>query len=127
MRGKTVEQLVAEAQENVGQTQAQAVKSAIEKQEQVVILDIRDKEEYAKEHLPGAISLPRGRIEVDIDEVVPDQDTKIVTYCGGKTRGTLSANTLKIMGYENVTVLSGGFRGWKAAGLPTEGEDEDNG
>ena len=71
--------------------------------------------------MAGAVSLPRVVIELDIDEIVPDQGTRIVTYCGGNTRGSLSAHTLKIMGHENVSMLNGGFRGWKADGLPVEG------
>ena len=121
MRGKTLDQLVAEAQANIRHISAEELKTAIENKESIVILDVRDKELYDSEHLPGAISLPRASIELEIDELVPDQDAKIVTYCGGKTRGSLSAHTLKIMGYDNACVLTGGFRGWKAAGLPTKG------
>jgi len=119
-RGKTLEQLVAEAKADIAHITADALKTAIEDNTPVVVLDVRDKELYEAEHLPGAISLPRAAIELDIDELVPDQDTKVVTYCGGNTRGTLSAHTLKIMGYENATVLVGGYRGWKAANFPTE-------
>ena len=119
MRGKTLEQLVNEAQANVGHMTADALHTAVEKSEPIIILDIRDKELYDAGHLPGAVSLPRAAIE--IDEIVPDQDTRIVTYCGGNARGSLSAHTLKIMGYENVSMLDGGFRGWKADGLPVEG------
>ena len=125
MRGKTLEQLVNEAQANVGHITAEALHTAIEKSEPIIILDIRDKELYDAGHLPGAVSLPRAAIELDIDEVVPDQDTRIVTYCGGNTHGSLSAHTLKIMGYENVSMLDGGFRGWKADGLPVEGEERE--
>ena len=120
MRGKTLEQLVAEAQAQIGHTAAETLKTAIDNNEPVVILDVRDKEQYDAEHLPGAISLPRAAIELEIDELVPDQDTHIIAHCGGNTRGSLSAHTLQIMGYENASVLTGGFRGWKAAGLPTE-------
>ena len=126
MRGKTLEQLVAEAQENIGHISADELNAGIENSEQIVILDVRDEELYEVEHLPGAISLPRADIELEIDEVVPDQDTKIVTYCGGKTRGSLSAHTLQIMGYENASILTGGFRGWKAAGLPTSEKKNSN-
>ena len=121
MRGKTLEQLVNEAQANVGHITADALHTAVEKSEPIIILDIRDKELYEAGHLPGAVSLPRAAIELDIDEIVPDQDTRIITYCGGNTRGSLSAHTLKIMGYENASMLDGGFRGWKANGLPVEG------
>ncbi len=124
MRGKTLEQLVAEVQAQIGHTSAETLKTAINNNEPVVILDVRDSELYDTEHLPGAISLPRAAIELAIDELVPDQDTHIVAHCGGNTRGSLSAHTLQIMGYKNASVLTGGFRGWKAAGLPTETEDE---
>ena len=124
MRGKTLEQLVVEAQAQIGHTSAETLKTAIDNNEPVVILDVRDKEQYDAEHLPGAISLPRAAIELDIDELVPDQDTHIVAHCGGNTRGSLSAHTLQIMGYKNASVLTGGFRGWKAAGLPIEKGDE---
>ena len=121
MRGKTLEQLLAEAKTNVGHISAAEL---TETEQPVIILDVRDEPDYDESHLPGAVSLPRGYIELDIDEVAPDQDVQIVTYCGGGTRATLSAQTLKIMGYENVSVLTGGFRGWKAQGLPTEKADD---
>ena len=124
MRGKTLEQLLAEAQAQIGHTSAETLKTAIDRNQSVVILDVRDEEQYEAEHLPGAISLPRAAIELEIDEIVPDQDTHIVAHCGGNTRGSLSAHTLQIMGYKNASVLTGGFRGWKAAGLPTEKGDE---
>ena len=120
MRGKTLEQLIAEAQAQIGHTSAETLKTAIDNNGSVVILDVRDKELYDAERLPGAILLPRAAIELEIDEIVPDQDTHIVAHCGGNTRGSLSAHTLQIMGYKNASVLTGGFRGWKAAGLPTE-------
>ena len=123
MRGKTLEQLVVDAQAQIGHTSAETLKTAIDSNEPVVILDVRDEEQYEAEHLPGAISLPRAAIELEIDEIVPDQDTRVVAHCGGNTRGSLSAHTLQIMGYKNASVLTGGFRGWKAAGLPTEKGD----
>lgn len=121
MRGKTLEQLLAEAKANVGHISAAEL---TETEQPVIVLDVRDESDYEEAHLPGAVSLPRGYLELDIDEVVPDQDAHIVTYCGGGTRATLSAQTLKIMGYENVSVLTGGFRGWKAENLPTEKADD---
>ena len=118
---KTLKQLVAEAKANVGHISPDEFTEATEP---IILLDVRDEPDYDEEHLPNAISLPRGYLELDIDEVAPNADTHIVTYCGGGTRATLSAHTLKNMGYENVSVLTGGFRGWKAEGLPTEKSDE---
>ena len=120
MPRKTLEQLLAEAKANVGHISPAELTEATEL---IILLDIRDEPDYDEEHLPDAVSLPRGYLELDIDEVAPDIDTHIVTYCGGGTRATLSADTLKNMGYENVSVLTGGFRGWKAEGLPTEKDD----
>jgi len=118
---KTLEELVAEAKANVGHISPDEL---TETTESIILLDVRDEPDYDEEHLPEAVSLPRGYLELDIDEIAPDADTHIVTYCGGGTRATLSAHTLKNMGYENVSVLTGGFRGWKAEGLPTEASDE---
>ena len=118
---KTLAELVAEAKTNVGHISADEL---TETEQSIVILDVRDEPDYDEEHLPNAVSLPRGYLELDIDEIVSDPDTHIVTYCGGGTRATLSAHTLKNMGYENVSVLTGGFRGWKTEGLPTESSDE---
>ena len=118
MRGKNLQQLLAEAKAKVGHISAEELREA---EYPVILIDVRDEADYDEEHLPNAVSLPRGYLELDIDEVAPDQDAHIVTYCGGGTRATLSANTLKIMGYDNVSVLTGGFRGWKSEGLPTEG------
>ena len=114
---KTLDELVAEAKENVGQISPDELTDA---GYSVILIDVRDEPDYEEEHLPNAVSLPRGYIELDIDDVAPEEDTHIVTYCGGGTRATLSAHTLKNMGYQNVSVLTGGFRGWKAAGLETE-------
>ncbi|MCY4402899.1 MAG: rhodanese-like domain-containing protein [Candidatus Poribacteria bacterium] len=121
MRIKTLQELLAEAKANVGHISPDELTEA---GDSVILLDVRDEPDYDEEHLPNAVSLPRGYIELDIDETVTDENTHIVTYCGGGTRATLSAHTLRNMGYENVSVLTGGFRGWIAAGLPTEKADE---
>lgn len=118
---KTLKELVAEAKANVGHMSPAELTEATEP---IILLDVRDEPDYDEEHLPEAVSLPRGYLELDIDEIAPDADTHIVTYCGGGTRATLSAQTLKNMGYENVSVLTGGFRGWKAEERPTEASDE---
>lgn len=118
---KTLKELVAEAKENVGHISPNELTDT---NDSVILLDVRDEPDYEEEHIPNAVSLPRGYLELDIDEVTTNENAHIVTYCGGGTRATLSAQTLKNMGYENVSVLTGGFRGWKAAGLNTENSDD---
>lgn len=117
---RTLKELVAEAKAEVGHISPAEL---TETTDSVVLIDVRDEPDYDAEHLPNAVSLPRGYLELDIDEIAPTAETPIVTYCGGGTRATLSAQTLKNMGYENVSVLTGGFRGWKSEGHPTETSD----
>src|SRR3954454_13267228 len=85
-----------------------------------VIVDVREKEETSGGMLPGARLVPRGFLELRIEEAVPDRSSDLVLYCAGGTRSLLAARTLKDMGYTRVRSLAGGFSGWKDAGLPLE-------
>ncbi|HEV3316607.1 MAG TPA: rhodanese-like domain-containing protein [Candidatus Angelobacter sp.] len=82
------------------------------------LIDVREKEESAQGHIPGAHNVPRGVLELRIDEVTADKDRKIVCYCGGGSRSALSAYMLKRMGFKNVMSLAGGYRSWKESGSP---------
>jgi rhodanese-related sulfurtransferase len=84
-----------------------------------VIVDVREKDEWDEEHIPGAIHLSRGTIELDIEERVPDLNQTIIIHCGGGGRSALAAENLQKMGYKNVRSMAGGFKAWKATGLPT--------
>lgn len=112
------QKLVAEAKKNV--TEISPEEAAKEFQEhRAVIVDVREKDEYDEDHIPNAIHLSRGTIELDIEEQVPDPNTTVVLHCGGGGRSALAAESLKKMGYKNVRSMAGGFQAWKAAGLPT--------
>jgi rhodanese-related sulfurtransferase len=84
------------------------------------LIDVREAEEWQKEHIAGAQHLSRGIIETEIEEQIPATDTPIICYCGGGGRSALVADNLQKMGYTNVKSLAGGFRAWKEAALPTE-------
>jgi molybdopterin/thiamine biosynthesis adenylyltransferase/rhodanese-related sulfurtransferase len=84
----------------------------------VTFLDIRESDEYQQGAVPGAIFLPRGLIERDVETLIPDRDTKLVLYCAGGSRSALAAATMLDLGYEHVASLEGGFDAWKAAGRP---------
>ena len=75
-----------------------------------VVIDVRDKEEFATGHIDDAINISRGTLEMRITEVVPDKSARIVCYCGGGNRGALAADTLQKMGYANVVSIAGGLR-----------------
>ena len=82
-----------------------------------IVLDVREKQETDAGMLPGARHVPRGFLELRIEEAVTDRDADIVIYCAGGTRSLLAARTLQEMGYTRVRSLAGGFGGWKDAGL----------
>jgi phage shock protein E len=86
------------------------------------LLDVRSDEDWQAGHVRGAKHLNRGEVEIEIEEAVPDLDQRIICYCGGGSRSALVAESLQKMGYRNVRSMTGGFREWKAAGLPTSAE-----
>src|SRR5256714_13298919 len=85
-----------------------------------VILDVREKQETDAGLLPGAKHVPRGFLELRIEETVPDRGADVVLYCAGGTRPLLAGKTLEDMGYTRVRSLAGGFGAWKDAGLPLD-------
>jgi phage shock protein E len=112
------EKLVAEAKKNITEISSQDAAAKL-KGGEAIIADVRDKDEWDEGHIPGAIHMSRGTIELDIEEQVPDPNAMIICHCGGGGRSALAAESLQKMGYKNVRSMAGGFKAWKAAGLPT--------
>jgi phage shock protein E len=114
------EKLVSEAKRNVSEI---SPKDAAEKAKggETLIIDVRDPEESATSHIPGAKTVSRGTLEIEIEELAPDSSTPIICYCGGGGRSALAAESLQRMGYSNVKSMAGGFKAWRAEGLPIEG------
>jgi phage shock protein E len=112
------QKLVAEAKKHITEISPQDAAAKLNSGKAVVV-DVRDKDEWEKEHISGATHISRGTIEFDIEEEVPDHNATIICHCGGGSRSALAAENLKRMGYKNVRSMAGGFRAWKAAGLPT--------
>jgi sulfur-carrier protein adenylyltransferase/sulfurtransferase len=115
---KTYKQIMDEARKSVPERTPAEVKEMLDRGETPVVLDVRETNEWREGHLDGAVSLPRGFLEVRIEETVTDKKTPVVAYCAGGTRSLIAGRTLREMGYENVISMSGGFNGWKNAGLP---------
>ena len=112
--------LVSEAKTAVRETDVADVKQRLQSGEKFLLVDVREDNEWANGHLPGAVHMGRGIIERDIETQVPETSTKIILYCGGGFRSALVADNLQKMGYTNVESMDGGWRGWVEAGLPTE-------
>ena len=112
------EKLVADAKKKITEISPQDA-AAKSNSGEAVIVDVREKDEWEKEHIPGAIHLSRGTIELDIEDKAPDSNAMIICHCGGGGRSSLAAESLQKMGYKNVRSMAGGFKAWKAAGLPS--------
>jgi rhodanese-related sulfurtransferase len=111
--------LVQDAKQRVKETNVPDVKRRVDGGEKMILVDVREDNEWAKGHLPGAVHMGKGVIERDIEQQVPNASTKLVLYCGGGFRSALVADNLQKMGYTNVESMDGGWRGWTEAGLPT--------
>ena len=113
---KTYQELMTEARDSVPEVTIDDVQAQMENGARPTLLDVREREEYREGHLEGSVPLPRGFLEMRIEEAVPDKSSPIVAYCAGGVRSLIAARTLKEMGYENVTSMSGGYTAWKNAG-----------
>jgi rhodanese-related sulfurtransferase len=112
------QKLVAEAKKYITEVSPQDAAAKLNSGD-AVIVDVRDKDEWDEGHITGATHISRGTIELDIEEKVPDTNAMIICHCGGGGRSALAAESLQKMGYKNVRSMAGGFKAWKAAGLPT--------
>jgi rhodanese-related sulfurtransferase len=117
---KSFSQIVFEALQNVPQVGPAELQSRLESGEQVVVIDVREPDEFAKGKIPGAYTIPRGVLEMQLDGRLP-LDTTVVLYCGAGARSALACKSLAEMGYDKVENLEGGWGAWVRLGLPVEG------
>jgi molybdopterin/thiamine biosynthesis adenylyltransferase/rhodanese-related sulfurtransferase len=83
-----------------------------------LVLDVREPDEYDAGALPGAIHIPRGHLESQAENKLPDKTTPVVVYCAGGVRSAFAARTLQELGYTDVASMDGGFGRWKDEGRP---------
>jgi rhodanese-related sulfurtransferase len=110
--------LVQEAKARVRETTVDEVKARLDRGEKLVLIDVREESEYARDHLPGAVSLGKGILERDVEARFPDPATELILYCGGGFRSALAADNLQKMGYSRVVSMDGGIRDWRGKGYP---------
>ena len=84
--------------------------------QEIVLVDVSEKHEWNEGHIPGAIHVPRGYLELQVEEAVPEKDKTVVLYCAGGVRSLMAGATLQQMGYKNVVSMAGGFGAWKGNG-----------
>ena len=115
-----VQEMIAKAKASIQKVPAADVKAAIDKKEKAVILDVRDPNEYAAGHLPGAMNVSRGTLEINIWNKVPDQNAKIYVYCKTSARSAFATKTLNDLGYKNAVLMNAPFEDWIKANYPVE-------
>lgn len=84
----------------------------------VVVLDVREPDEFAEGALPGALHIPRGHLEAQVEGRITDKNASVIVYCAGGVRSAFAARTLGELGYSNVLSMAGGFGKWKDEGRP---------
>jgi rhodanese-related sulfurtransferase len=112
--------LVEQAKQRVQECSVADVKGKLDRGGRVHFIDVREDNEYEKDHAKGAVHVGRGIIERDIESLVPDKEASIILYCGGGYRSVLAADSLQQMGYRHVVSMDGGIRAWREANYPLE-------
>ena len=105
-------QLCDEAKKDIREIDAAGLRRMQQAHQDFALIDVREPDEVSRGTIPGAVPIPRGVLELNIDQVTTDKNKNIVLYCGGGSRSALAAQSLKKMGFKNVISLAGGYRGW---------------
>lgn len=117
--GKTVAQMLAEAGATVPFMSLEELKLRVEAgDDNLTVLDVRERDAYEAGHIPGARLLPRGQLELRVNQDLPDPTRRILTYCDFGRISTLAAATLHQMGFQRAVALDGGMTTWREAGYP---------
>ncbi|MBA2751451.1 MAG: molybdopterin-synthase adenylyltransferase MoeB [Actinobacteria bacterium] len=111
----TSRELLARAKEQITEIDGDEAESRLA---QSLVLDVREPDEYEQGAIPGALHLPRGHLEGQVEGKVADKSRPIIVHCASGFRSAFAAKTLQELGYEDVVNLAGGFNRWKDEGRP---------
>jgi rhodanese-related sulfurtransferase len=117
--GKTVAQMLAEAAATVPFMSLTELKTRVDSgADQLIVLDVRERDAYEQGHIEGAKLLPRGQLELRVNQDLPDPTRRIVVCCEFGRISTLATATLREMGFQRAVALDGGMKAWREAGYP---------
>jgi rhodanese-related sulfurtransferase len=117
---KTATDLVNEAKEKVCEVSPAEAKKMMDSDASVIVLDVREPDEFEKGHVPKATNIPRGLLEFKVAKEIPNKDAHILVYCKSGGRSCLACSTLLEMGYKNAKSIAGGWKAWLGAGYAVE-------
>ncbi len=119
--GTTVRQLLDEASAAIAFMAMDELSRRLEtRRNDLVVLDVRERDAWLRGRIPGAHHLARGQLELKIDEHFPDPEIEIVTICEFGKLSTLAAATLQKLGFRRTIALDGGMKAWREAGYAVE-------
>jgi rhodanese-related sulfurtransferase len=118
--GRTVAQLLADAATRVPFVSLAELRARIGRQDGLIVLDVREKDAFEAGHVPGAIHLPRGQLELRVNAMLTDPTARLVTCCEFGKISTLAAATLRELGFPRAAALDGGMKAWIEAGYAVE-------
>ncbi|MGB6176909.1 MAG: rhodanese-like domain-containing protein, partial [Methylocella sp.] len=114
-------QMLAEAAANVPFMSLAELQARVAGEPQeLMILDVRERDDYEQGHIPGARLLPRGQLELRVNQELPDPTYRIVVYCEFGRISTLATATLRTMGFQRAVALDGGMQAWREASYPVK-------
>ena len=117
---KTYTDLFSEVRDNVKTISLDELKKRLDAGDKFTLVDVREKDEVRLGYIPGAIHVPRGFLEMQIESKVPDRSAEVIVYCAGGTRSAFAAKTLAELGYTRVLSANPGYVRWKDVGYPVE-------
>ncbi len=110
--------LVNEARPYVKEITVENARERLAQNPKAVFMDVREDDEWRKQHATQAVHLGKGILERDLEKIFPDTKTEIIMYCGGGYRSVLTAEVAQRMGYRNVCSLIGGYKALVQANWP---------
>jgi len=115
---KSQQDFLEEARQLVPEVTVEEVDQRLKQGDEVVLLDVREKDEIRSGYIDGSLSVPRGFLEMQVTGQIPDTDKEVIVYCAGGVRSLLAARVMREMGYQNVSSMAGGITRWKDTGHP---------
>jgi rhodanese-related sulfurtransferase len=127
-----LQQMVQELSATVPTVSPEQVRELLDQGAVGMVVDVREPDEFSGGHVPGAVNIPRGVLELKADPAAPMADTQlvdkqeeqVVVYCfrAPGFRSLSAADTLRRMGYRNAVAMTAGSNGWSEAGFPLDGD-----
>ncbi len=116
--GQTYDNLLKQTKSLIRETSPAETDAFLKQNPSARLVDVREKNEWDEGYIAGATHVPRGFLEIRIEEALLDKNVPVVLYCAGGIRSAFAARSLQDMGYQEVVSLAGGYGAWKNAGLP---------